>query len=79
MHGCDVCQGIHSMICQFELALLIDELEMFSILIAGFAHDVGHNGYTNTFHINTSSDLAVRYNDISVLESYHSSFLISTL
>lgn len=60
MHGCDVCQGVHAMICQFELALFIDELEMFSLLIAGISHDVGHNGKTNMFHVNTSSELAIR-------------------
>lgn len=48
------------MISQFELALLIDELEIFSIITAGLAHDVGHNGYTNAFHINTNSGFAVR-------------------
>merc|ERR1719461_1924865 len=37
------------------------------------AHDVDHNGYTNTFHVRTESDLAVRYNDVSVLENHHAS------
>lgn len=67
------------MLTQFELALFLDELEMFSIITAGLSHDVGHNGYNNAFHINTSSKFAVRYNDKSVLENYHASFLISTL
>jgi len=32
------------MLSQFELSLLLDELEMFSIITAGLSHDVGHNG-----------------------------------
>lgn len=44
MHGLDVFQAISAILSHFELALLIDELEMCSILIAGLAHDVGHDG-----------------------------------
>lgn len=43
----------------------------FSILISALVHDIGHPGNNNLFEINTCSDLACRYNDLSVLEQYH--------
>jgi len=41
------------------------------MLISGAMHDVDHPGYNNLYMVNTKSPLAVRYNDISVLENYH--------
>jgi 3',5'-cyclic-nucleotide phosphodiesterase len=41
------------------------------MIIAGAIHDHQHQGYNNMFLINTKHELAVRYNDISVLESHH--------
>ena len=34
---------------------------------------------TNTFHINDSTDIAITYNDISVLENFHASTLFKTI
>lgn len=34
-------------------------------------HDFKHNGFTNVFHQNSMSDLAIRYNDVSVQENFH--------
>jgi hypothetical protein len=39
--------------------------------IAAIIHDFKHNGFTNGYHINSISKLAVRYNDVSVLENFH--------
>lgn len=44
---------------------------LFSILISALVHDIGHPGNNNLFEINTCSDLACRYNDLSVLEQFH--------
>merc|ERR1719242_1342840 len=50
---------------QFEFIHLV------SLILAAAAHDVDHNGYNNTFHINSGSPLALKYNDRSVLENHH--------
>ena len=46
-------------------------LEIFAALFASAIHDAGHPGVTNQYLVNTSSELALLYNDESVLENYH--------
>eukprot|EP01087_Luapelamoeba_hula_P008181 TRINITY_DN2028_c1_g1_i1.p1 TRINITY_DN2028_c1_g1~~TRINITY_DN2028_c1_g1_i1.p1 ORF type:complete len:226 (-),score=43.34 TRINITY_DN2028_c1_g1_i1:44-721(-) len=48
-------------------------LEIFAILISAVCHDIHHPGLNNNFQSNTSSDLAIVYNDKSILENYHCS------
>ncbi|CAF4630312.1 unnamed protein product, partial [Didymodactylos carnosus] len=42
-----------------------------SAIFASAIHDVDHPGVTNPFLINTKNDLALTYNDDSVLENHH--------
>lgn len=53
----------------------LDATDLFAALVAAAAHDYKHDGVNNAFHINTGSDLALRYNDASVLESMHAAEL----
>ena len=81
MHGADVTQSLclyfqnsnAEEICQ---SLVLDLL---GILIAALGHDLGHPGLTNPFHINSSSELAITYNDVSCLENFHTSKLFRTI
>ena len=50
-------------------------LDILSIFIAALGHDLGHPGLTNNYQINSFSDMAIMYNDISCLENYHISRL----
>ena len=43
----------------------------YALLIASLCHDMGHPGKTNNFLIATRDRLALRYNDVSVLENHH--------
>ncbi|GFR63067.1 phosphodiesterase, partial [Elysia marginata] len=71
MHGADVAQTVHFVLSQSRLAQWLTDLEVFATLIAALIHDYEHTGTTNNFHINTSSEVALLYNDRAVLENHH--------
>eukprot|EP01105_Mastigella_eilhardi_P016378 TRINITY_DN3739_c0_g1_i6.p1 TRINITY_DN3739_c0_g1~~TRINITY_DN3739_c0_g1_i6.p1 ORF type:complete len:610 (+),score=146.47 TRINITY_DN3739_c0_g1_i6:235-2064(+) len=78
VHAADVVQTLH---CVLNMGLdrWLNELELFSLLIAGACHDADHPGVNNNFLINTESPLAVKYNDRSVLENHHAATAIRLL
>lgn len=47
------------------------DAELFGVVLAAVIHDFDHPGVNNAFMINSKSDIAIRYNDISVLENHH--------
>ncbi len=49
----------------------MDDLDVVSFLMAAAVHDFRHFGYNNGFLVNSKHKLALRYNDKSVLESWH--------
>jgi hypothetical protein len=71
MHGADVAQAMNFFILQPSMAKKLSDEDKFIAVIAAAAHDVGHPGNNNGFEISTGSDLAVTYNDRSVLENFH--------
>ena len=62
-----------------KLNTLMNDEEKFCLCICAVAHDVGHPGVNNAFLINIKDELAMRYNDISVLENHHSATLFKVL
>ena len=48
-----------------------DEIEMMSYILAAACHDVDHPGVNNIFLVESRNNLAIRYNDVSVLENHH--------
>ena len=71
VHAADVIQSLHSLLQMGGEKCSDGQLETFSMLIAAVVHDVGHPGVSNLFLINSKSDLALVYNDVSVLENMH--------
>ncbi len=68
------------MLCKATaLVDMTKDYERFAVLISAVAHDVGHPGVNNGFLINIKDELALRYNDISVLENHHSATLFKVL
>ena len=81
LHGADITQTI----CLFfnnsnaEEVCHTQAIDLLSIIIAALGHDIGHPGLTNTFQINSLSDMAITYNDSSCLENFHLSTLFKTI
>eukprot|EP00415_Alexandrium_ostenfeldii_P000988 UN0988 len=71
LHAADVTQLVHSLLGSIGFHRFFDELGVMAIILAAMTHDIGHKGRNNTFHVNRQDDLALTYNDQSVLENYH--------
>ncbi|CAH8581672.1 unnamed protein product [Dicrocoelium dendriticum] len=71
LHATDVVQSAHVLLSTRSVATVFTDLEVLSVLFACAIHDVDHPGLTNQYLINTNDQLAILYNDASVLENHH--------
>ncbi|XP_054912575.1 cAMP-specific 3',5'-cyclic phosphodiesterase 4B-like isoform X1 [Poeciliopsis prolifica] len=71
LHAADVAQSTHVLLSTPALDAAFTDLEILAALFAAAIHDVDHPGVSNQFLINTNSELALMYNDESVLENHH--------
>lgn len=79
-HAFSVVQMIFSLAAKNKnFERFFDSKETFALLVSALGHDLNHPGVTNIFMINSRHPLAVRYNDISVLENHHAATLIKFL
>jgi len=68
LHGADVMQEGYYMMttCKLRQTLKLSNLDVLSFLIAAVCHDLGHDGFTNSYHINATTSRAIDSNDIAV-------------
>uniref|UniRef100_A0A674JY97 3',5'-cyclic-nucleotide phosphodiesterase n=1 Tax=Terrapene triunguis TaxID=2587831 RepID=A0A674JY97_9SAUR len=71
IHAADVTQTVHYIMLHTGIMHWLTELEILAMIFAAAVHDYEHTGTTNNFHIQTRSDVAILYNDRSVLENHH--------
>jgi hypothetical protein len=73
LHATDLCQTLYCWITKAEVKAHLDlsVLDLFGLYTSAIIHDFKHPGYTNAFHSNNLTDLALTYNDKSVLENMH--------
>uniref|UniRef100_A0A8C5BVV1 Phosphodiesterase n=1 Tax=Gadus morhua TaxID=8049 RepID=A0A8C5BVV1_GADMO len=71
LHAADVTQSTHVLLSTPALDAVFTDLEVLAALFAAAIHDVDHPGVSNQFLISTNSELALMYNDESVLENHH--------
>eukprot|EP00727_Mastigamoeba_balamuthi_P014521 m51a1_g9694 putative calcium calmodulin-dependent -cyclic nucleotide phosphodiesterase (598) ;mRNA; r:1362927-1364829 len=70
LHAADVVHAVDKLLAMGPRSHLQD-VDLLALFVAAAIHDVGHPGRNNNFHVMSGSDLALLYNDKSVLENYH--------
>jgi hypothetical protein len=57
--------------CELKKKCQLDSWDMMCYILAGACHDLGHPGVNNLFLTEKRDEIAITYNDISVLENFH--------
>jgi len=70
-HACDVMHTAWQYLRLTRAEAFFSGLEQFALLVSAISHDVGHLGVNNQYLIEVGHELAVRYNDKSILENMH--------
>lgn len=81
-NACHAADVTHSMLYFLHHSFLkakISTLDLVSTIVACAAHDINHPALNNRFLVNTVNELAIEYNDISVLENMHCSMTFQLL
>ena len=76
-HALDVLQTVYRFLDLTDAKSFLESTDELGLLLAALIHDVGHPGVNNQFLIETSDDLAVRFNDRSPLENFHCSLFFA--
>ncbi|ETO12558.1 hypothetical protein RFI_24817 [Reticulomyxa filosa] len=71
LHALDVTNTLYFVLQSEFMRNHISPLDKIAAVLSACAHDLGHDGYNNAYHIAVGSDIALTYNDVSVLENYH--------
>ena len=64
-------QATYNLLCGTPAGDIFEVLDIFALLIASLCHDADHTGRNNSFEVNKKSPIAIKYNDVSVLENHH--------
>jgi len=71
-HAADVMQATAYFLERESVRSLLDPVDEAICLIGAIIHDVDHPGRNSAFLCNSRSELAILYNDTTVLENHHS-------
>eukprot|EP01091_Cochliopodium_minus_P014769 TRINITY_DN5072_c0_g2_i2.p1 TRINITY_DN5072_c0_g2~~TRINITY_DN5072_c0_g2_i2.p1 ORF type:complete len:651 (+),score=191.39 TRINITY_DN5072_c0_g2_i2:44-1996(+) len=71
LHAIDVLQTVHCILTNTNIINHLRWIDVFGLYISALCHDLDHGGKNNMFHMQTKSNLALFYNDISILENHH--------
>mmetsp|Transcript_59972 Transcript_59972/g.141432 ORF Transcript_59972/g.141432 Transcript_59972/m.141432 type:complete len:400 (-) Transcript_59972:214-1413(-) len=70
-HAFDVVQTTYAFALQSGVMELLTQIQRFALIVAALCHDLEHPGLSNQYLIARRDELALRYNDRSVLENHH--------
>ncbi|XP_064474490.1 high affinity cAMP-specific and IBMX-insensitive 3',5'-cyclic phosphodiesterase 8B-like isoform X2 [Ornithodoros turicata] len=73
-HAGDVLQATAYFLIKLRKKDIFDPLDEAICLISAVVHDIDHPGKSSPFLCNSDNELAILYNDRSVLESHHAAF-----
>ncbi|GMI10241.1 hypothetical protein TrLO_g6743 [Triparma laevis f. longispina] len=79
IHAADVLQTTAHFCTTGPVQKRLRVIHGFALFIAAMGHDYRHPGKTNAFLIHTQDDIAITYNDMSVLENFHAAELFKVL
>jgi hypothetical protein len=71
VHAADVTQSVHAFLNDIGGNVFFDPMDILGLVMAAIVHDMGHPGRSNIFLVNSKDNLAITYNDRSVLENFH--------
>jgi len=80
LHAADVLNSVVFLLTSglYRCGHILD-LEVFGLMVAAIGHDMDHPGVNNAFLVNHSDQLALHYNDRSVLEMMHAANLFGVI
>lgn len=78
-HGADVMNSYLFLLTSSDLYSQCTDIELLAGIISCLGHDVGHPARNNRFLIITKDEIAIQYNDISVLENMHSTIVFQLI
>lgn len=78
-HAADVLNSTLYLSKSSVLLSYLTEIEILALIVATLGHDVGHQALTNRYLVATRDQLAITYNDASVLENMHASFTFAIM
>ena len=78
-HAADVMCSYSYLLYNSSLLQFISNIDILAGIVASLGHDAGHPAKNNRFLVITKHDLAIQYNDISVLEMLHSSLVFKLM
>lgn len=78
-HAADVLSSLLYFVHKSSLYENLTDIDILASIVATLGHDNGHPGYTNRFLVNNRDNLAIEYNDVSVLEMMHCSSLFNIM
>ena len=64
---------------RFQYSQPLTPVETLCLLVSALGHDIDHPGTNNAHQVSTGAALALRYNDISVLENHHAATTFAIL
>lgn len=78
-HGVDVAYSLSRFMELCECGSFVNDSMQFWLMVAAIGHDAAHPGVNNQFLIETSHELAVKYNDRAPLENLHCATLFQVV